>query len=160
MKGKFSSMAACSWCLLIVACEGTETTAATPRVSLRNDVMPIFDRHSCAVGGSCHSDPLNGTAHHTDFRTAESTYTSLIGHPSLQHCPADGSDAGIALPVTGEPRVTPGDPSQSFLVNKVRETREGCGIFHGRMPPPPLAPLTEPEIEVLVDWIAQGAHDN
>ena len=160
MRRHLARVTAFGWCLLIVGCGGAETTAATSAVSLRNDVMPIFNRHSCAVGGSCHSDPTNGTAHHTDFRTAESTYTSLIGHPSQNHCPADGSDAGIAAPLPGKPRVTPGDRSQSFLIDKVRETRDSCGIFHGRMPPPPLAPLTEPEIEVLVGWIAQGAHDN
>lgn len=127
-------------------------------VSLSRDVVPILHKHGCAATG-CHSDSSDARAHETDFRTAASTYISLLNHRSRQHC-AEGSDAGINTPFPGKFRVTPGDPSQSFLLDKLRDPRESCGIFYGRMPPPPAAPVPSAEVDVVERWIVEGALNN
>jgi len=154
-------MRATLWILLLLglACSGSEQPVVQDEsVSLRKDVMPILAAHGCAAIG-CHSDPSAARSHNTDFRTAESTYASLMNHRSFQHC-AEGSDAPIDTPLPGKFRVTPGDPSQSFLLDKLRDTREACGIFYGRMPPPPSVPVPSSEVDVIEKWIIEGARDN
>ena len=160
MTNHFSLAARANWFVLVMSCGSGAPAPAHLAASLRKDVMPIFVAYSCATSDACHNNPDNQTVHRTDFRTAESTYTSLIGHASESHCPADGSAGGIDTPFPGKPRVAPGDPSNSFLIDKVRETRDSCGRFHGRMPPPPIPRLTDAEVEILVSWILQGALNN
>lgn len=160
MRNPFPSAAIAGWFVVAMSCSSGQPGTVPAPTSLRNDVMPIFARYGCAMSDACHNNPDNRTAHETDFRTAESTYTSLIGHPSFSHCPDDGSNAGISPPYPGKPRVAPGDSSNSFLIDKVRETRDNCGAFYGRMPPPPIPRLTDSAVEVLVNWILQGARDN
>lgn len=48
--------------------------------------------------------------------------------------------------------VTPGDPNDSELYESVTETDE-------IMPPPPASPLNATQIQIIKDWIAQGAHN-
>jgi hypothetical protein len=55
--------------------------------------------------------------------------------------------------ISGERIVVPGNPCRSLIVEKVREYPS----FGGRMPlnGPPF--LTDEEIQLISDWIAEGA---
>jgi hypothetical protein len=44
-------------------------------------------------------------------------------------------------------RVEPGQPNNSYLVEKIDPANPQ------RMPPPPAAPLPQAEIDAIVDWI-------
>jgi cysteine-rich repeat protein len=62
-------------------------------------------------------------------------------------------NAGFSFTCT-VPRVDPGNPDGSCLVLKI----EGSGLVSGnRMPPPPLAPLSQEEIDAIRQWITDGA---
>lgn len=127
-------------------------------ISLRKDIMPLFELNGCAT---CHNDVTDQRTHRTDFRTADSVYVSLINKQSFDHCVDGGSDeVGIDTPLLGEYRVAPGDPAGSFLLQKLREPHEMCGTFYGRMPPPPRARMAASDIDVVEEWIAQGALNN
>jgi hypothetical protein len=52
-------------------------------------------------------------------------------------------------------RIEPGDPDNSYLVRKV----EGIGIVASRMPLND-DPLTEGKIDLLRQWVSDGAEDN
>jgi mono/diheme cytochrome c family protein len=54
------------------------------------------------------------------------------------------------------PVVIPGDPEASLIVQKLTGTHEEGDI----MPPPPLRPLNDQLIQIIVDWIEAGALDN
>lgn len=142
----------------LAACSAEQVQNTTEGASLRSDVMPILQRHGCAAE-FCHSDPTAARSHNTDFRSAESTYASLLNHRAFQHC-AEGSSDPIDTPLPGKFRVTPGDPTQSFLLDKLRDTREACGIFYGRMPPPPAPPVSPGDVAVIEQWILEGAANN
>ena len=66
---------------------------------------------------------------------------------------------------TDMPRVTPGDPQQSYLMHKlVRCSPQDAdwGHFQSTMPPPigKTELMTDEEISLLWSWIVQGALDN
>jgi hypothetical protein len=106
--------------------------------TLSGSVQPIFTAH-CAVPG-CHTGP--GSPLGEDLSTPSSSHATTVNVPS-QELPA-------------RVRVVPGDPENSYTVNKVRGD---AGIVGGRMPlggPP----LSAQEIQVLVDWIRAGAKNN
>ncbi len=67
----------------------------------------------------------------------------------------DGYDAVMT---TGDnaPVVIPGDVDGSLLAQKLLGTHEEGDI----MPPPPIRPLNEELIQIILDWIAAGAPDN
>jgi mono/diheme cytochrome c family protein len=75
-----------------------------------------------------------------------------------------GSDGGWdsssyeSVMTTGDnaPVVIPGDVDGSLLAHKLLGTQE-----EGKeMPPPPIKPLTDEMIQLILDWIAAGAPDN
>ena len=105
-------------------------------VSFAADVQPIFDR-SCG-GNACHAgvNPAEGL----DLGAGVS-HGELVGVPAGQ--------CGERL------RVSPGDPEASYLVDKLR----GVDLCAGtRMPKSGSLPAAE--IQIIADWIAQGAEDN
>lgn len=51
--------------------------------------------------------------------------------------------------------VVPGDPEGSMIVKVVRGAQGAK-----KMPPAPNDPLTEPEIQLIVDWIKEGAKES
>jgi hypothetical protein len=54
------------------------------------------------------------------------------------------------------PVVIPGDVEGSLLAQKLLGTQE-----EGKaMPPPPIRPLNDELIQIILDWIAAGAPDN
>jgi len=54
------------------------------------------------------------------------------------------------------PDVIPGDAEASLIVQKLSGTHEEGDI----MPPPPLRPLNEQLVQIIIDWIEAGALDN
>ncbi|HSG17595.1 MAG TPA: c-type cytochrome [Anaerolineae bacterium] len=54
------------------------------------------------------------------------------------------------------PAVVPGDVEGSLLAQKLLGTHEEGDI----MPPPPIRPLNDELIQIILDWIAAGAPDN
>jgi hypothetical protein len=128
-------------------------------VSFSREIFPIVQAAGCG-SAACHSDKQRPTTHFTDYTTPATTYDGWLNGASFNHCPADGSDGGISVPPLGRGRVVPGDPDASFLVQKLREPREMCGAFYGRMPPAPRPRLAPADIELIRRWILEGARDN
>jgi hypothetical protein len=119
-------------------CGGDAASSATcsgPPRSLSADVAPIIVS-SCSGGEICHS---------------------AFGGPQLMHDQLVG-----VLPdrePTGcspYPRVTPGDPRRSYLMNKLL----GVGMCAGTARMPLGDPLPDADIEVVRDWICAGAPNN
>ena len=69
----------------------------------------------------------------------DATFQNLVGVPSLE----------VDLL-----RVAPGDPEASYVVHKIEARAD---IVGERMPPPPLPPLSQEQIEAIVLWIEMGA---
>jgi hypothetical protein len=76
--------------------------------------------------------------------TPDTAYAALVGQPAHETC--------------GGTRVTPGDPSQSYLYHKVTDDPPCDGK---RMPHPGMLsqvpPLPQSEIDVIAGWIRAGA---
>lgn len=89
---------------------------------------------TCAQLG-CH-DPLG--RQETLILSAGRAYTNTVGVASVE------------MPQLA--RVTPGDPSNSYLYRKIT----GAGITGDRMPQN-LPPLTDAQIRLVRDWIRRGA---
>jgi hypothetical protein len=85
-------------------------------------------------------------------------------HPSVaDEYPLDLSDLDKAYETllddgercNGKPYVTPGDPDKSFLIDVLTLSNPGCDI--SRMPDGFDEPLADEEIQLVRDWIEQGA---
>ncbi len=101
-------------------------------VSLANDVVPITKVH-CGSAEGCHA-PL---------KTAAGTYQYLVSRIADQ-C------LEIRL------MVEPGHPEKSYLVDKITGTNM-CG---GVSMPKDAPMLPDADIQVMVDWICNGAPEN
>jgi hypothetical protein len=110
--------------------------AATEIISFATQIEPLFS--SCALGG-CHSPPQIQEG--LDLRL-DKAYTSLVGVPSNQ--------CGTT------PRVDPGNPGGSYLLDKLR----GVSLCDGFQMPLNTAPLPQADIDLISAWICQGAQDN
>ncbi len=95
------------------------------------EVVPIFQQH-CWV---CHPDMAG-----LDL-SATGAYANLVGITSTNHAPAI--------------RIVAGDPDASVLWHKV----SGSPDFGINMPPNGTF-LTNDELQLIRDWIEQGALDN
>jgi hypothetical protein len=86
-----------------------------------------------------------------------STGRNPAGGMNLNHAVAYSQLVNVAtrLPV-GKIRVIPGDPANSYLVNKL----EGLGISGNRMPNNGPPYLTDGQIVVIKRWIEIGAPNN
>jgi hypothetical protein len=100
----------------------------TRQVSYTADVVPIFEVN-CATGEVCHQGTWNGP------RAAE----LLVGVPASECC-------------DGRLRVKPGDPANSYVIQKLR----GVELCAGQ-PMPLGGTLSESDITTLSDWICEGA---
>jgi hypothetical protein len=103
------------------------------------DVAPIFN--GCSGGDTCH-------ALATGFHSPEASYKYLVGQPSF------GCSDGRLL-------VAPGDPTHSYLVNKLTN-HELC--MGEPMPRPlgasPWKPRSTAQIQAIYDWICTGAKND
>lgn len=135
---------------------GVAKPVSGPTVSLSRDVQPILTNH-CAIAG-CHSAPLGGPM----SLQASDSYTALVG---VAACEAPALK-----------RVEAGSSATSYLLMKLEGTQStilnagGCGTCSlaagtvvdcgSRMPlgGPPF--LADAEIQVIREWIDEGALDN
>jgi hypothetical protein len=113
--------------------------------SLQRDVQPIFNVN-CALSG-CHAGSLPQAGLNLEPGQA---YANLVG----------ASGTGVpSLEVPELLRVDPGNSAGSYLINKVEGTDQQVGGPGTRMPLG-LPPLPDSTIQVMRDWIDQGALDN
>ena len=123
---------------VIAACGESGTEPG--EVSFSRQIQPILtDR--CAFGG-CHAStsPAAGQS------LAEGlSYMSTVNVPSEE------------LPSMH--RVEPGDPDQSYLVHKIQGTHLDVGGSGLRMPRGQ-EPLSDDQIQLIRNWILQGARNN
>jgi hypothetical protein len=95
--------------------------------SYPTEVAPVLA--TCGAGETCHS--AFGSPNGLLAQAIDIHASECCSHPVL---------------------VTPGHPEASYILNKVR----GEGVCAGgRMPPP--APLSAEQIQILSDWICEGA---
>ena len=115
-------------------------------VSLQNDLVPLFVVHCF----DCHVLANQGSL----SLQAAAAYAQLVGGPNVL-------GYGDSMP-----RVTPGDPQQSYLMHKImgcEQTDPEWGFMQSDMPPsllPGSKPLDEAQKSLIYSWILQGAEDN
>lgn len=119
------------------ACAGGACTCGSASVSFSADVQPIFTA-SCSQNG-CHK---GANAQQDLDLTAGNAYQGLVG-VAAQQC----ND--------GRKRVLPGQPSQSYLMDKIMDV-DLCGGT--QMPKLMMLPATQ--LEAIANWICQGAPNN
>jgi len=102
-----------------------------------SEIQAALFTPSCATIG-CHSGAGADAGLNLE---AGSSYMNLIGIASSQD--------------PGTQRVNPGNPDMSYLITKL----EGPGVMGGPMPPTG-GPVPQPDIDVIRQWITQGAIDD
>ena len=135
--------------LAILACGGGDSsgpgggnggTTGPTNPTLSADVQPIFTAN-CALAG-CHTGTVPAEGQNLSSGNA---FGNTVGIPSVQ------------LPSMN--RVTPNDPSQSYLVHKIEGTHLSVGGSGLRMPLGRGA-LSSTQIATIGAWITSGAPDN
>lgn len=124
---------------VVMSCD-PEDSAPLRDVSFAREILPILQRSRNEAGCSCH-DPAE-----TDPVGFELSGLDLSGHAELMR------GGGVS----GSDVVVPGDPCASILRLKISEAPP----FGSRMPlsaPPYLSPA---EVQLVHDWIAEGARDD
>ncbi len=123
------------------AAAGAAGAASSGKLSFANDVFPKVIRVKC---GSCHNDApsFGGLAF---FPGPELAYTNLVGVPS-------GDKPAYQCAGSGLNRVQPGEPENSLIYLKL--TLPPCG---GKMPPPAFGTATPEQVELVRQWIVDGA---
>ncbi|WP_434045191.1 MULTISPECIES: hypothetical protein [Sorangium] len=132
---------------------------ATPEVSFRADVLPVFQR-GCAFSSTCHG------------AEAGSAGFAYLGPPLSEQATDAQIDAIVAQNVgvasrapSGMPRIAAGDPANSFLLHKLDGTLT-CGDLEcapdgcGKSMPAGGDTLPAAERDTIRRWIQQGAKVN
>jgi hypothetical protein len=120
-------------------CKSEDSDPSTP-VSFKDDLLPLMQRPNGQAGCACHQPGNRRTSGIDATGLALDSYASLRRGGTASH----------------DTIVMPGNPCASLIVQKVSSAPPAGA----RMPsdgPPYLSP---PEIALLSDWIAEGAHDN
>jgi hypothetical protein len=106
-------------------------------VSFANQVLPMLVAE--CTGAGCHSGkmPQQGLS-----LTATDAYRNLVGVASSQ--------------CTGKIRVKAGSVADSYVVNKLT----GVGICSGTLMPKADTALTGAQLDLIRNWICQGAPNN
>lgn len=117
--------------------------AGTGKLSFANDIYPRVIRTRC---GSCHNDmtSFGGLAFFPGG--PETAFGNLVG------APAGSTDEKYKCRASGLTRVVPGDPEQSLMYLKI--TVPPCGT---KMPPPAFAQVTQEQVDLVRQWIVEGA---
>lgn len=105
--------------------------------------LTAFVPAKCATSG-CHDD--QSRAYGMDLSTGESIYAAWVNRNGLDNCKNQLV-----------PRVVPGEPDASFVYRKITSQLSCVGDISQAMPPPPAAPLSAAEVQVVRAWIAAGA---
>ena len=120
------------------SCKSSETTFSIPTVvSFAGDIQPVFDE-ACV---SCHNL--------TTF-SGGLNLSPDVAYKSLVNAKSDQSTRVY---------VKPGSPDSSYLVNKLKGTQSNVGGLGSRMPLG-ASPLPDSEIDMIRQWISQGALNN
>jgi hypothetical protein len=126
---------------------------SSQRPAVWDYIAPVIMEPNCATG-SCHSP--GAAVAGLDFSTPDRGYTSLTGlwvwivDPTKAGQPGCGPRDGTTVCERQyRPLVTPYDPGESRLVNMLRARNAP------RMPPD--RPLDEADIELVENWILDGA---
>lgn len=140
--------------LVLVACGSSSNDETKPpartEVSLRSDVIPIFQA-SCATAGTCHGAPSGIEIYlAVDASKASDLRKRTVGVASEE--------------LSSMPYVTAGDPTRSYLMHKLDGDQGtlqctgsiGCGDQMPREAPP----LDGASRDRIRAWIAQGALDD
>jgi hypothetical protein len=106
-------------------------------VSFATDIVPVL-KQRCA---SCH---ITGGEPGNMSLVPKNAYRNIV------------SVAAIGAPMS---RITPGDPAQSYLLHKIAGTHVQAGGI-GEQMPFMSPPLEARQIELIRQWIAEGAADN
>ncbi len=109
-------------------------------VSFALELRPLLDRPRGEAGCSCHT-PTNGRPSGIELGGLD------LG--SYQALRQGGTNTGGAI-------IVPGDPCSSELLIKLRDTP----AFGARMPLDGPPYLDESELQLVHDWISEGARDN
>lgn len=134
-------------CIALAACDEklSDVTGPTPELqptftSIQSQIFEASDSSGRTACVSCHAP--GRIAAFMDL-TRGAAYDSLVNRPSIQK--------------TGAIRVIPGDPDNSYLIHKLEGRPD---IVGARMPQngPPF--LTDGQIAVIRQWIANGAANN
>ena len=115
----------------------TSTSASSSGVSFSRDVQPIFDAN-CVICHQGSSGPAGLSLQ------ANTSYANLVNTKSTES------------PLM---RVSPGSPDKSYLLNKVLGTQNQAGGGGAQMPFG-ASPLPQSQINLIQQWISQGAPNN
>ena len=148
--GAFVLLGCAGSCLTLPACTNEDAVLGDPavlpppgiQVSLSGDIQPIFN-NNCAFSG-CHAGAL--PAQNLSLE-AGNTFA------------ANGLVDVTSLEAPALKRVAPGNSAASYLVHKLEGTQASVGGGGNRMPLG-AQPLAGVEIQLIKDWIDQGAQDN
>ena len=124
-------------------------------ISFAQTISPIFDL-SCASAPGCHTGAFPEADMVLDANVIFSGPLGAVGVASLE--------------VPGLNRIEPGSAESSYLAHKIQGTQVSVGGFGERMPfgctddpgscDQPGFCLCDETIQVIRDWIDQGAQDN
>lgn len=132
-------------CIILQACTGgpignecptSGTAGNASTVSYANDIVPLFIETNC-LSTACHGGIVPSSRF--DLRTYESTFIA-------------GDDARQI----GACEITPGDPDNSFLMEKLRSADPRVGL----QMPLEREPLTAAQLAIIETWIREGAQNN
>ncbi len=112
-------------------------------VSLKDDVQPIFSANCAFV--ACHGGAPLGAGQSLAEGTLFDPVEGIVGVTSTQ--------------VPSLLRVKPGSSMESYLINKLEGTQASVGGIGLQMPQFG-TPLPDSTIQVIREWIDQGAQDN
>jgi hypothetical protein len=123
----------------VVACSDVDSDPAHP-VSFANDIRPLMDRLPTPAGHGCK------TCH----------YSTEPSHPCVDVSGLDVATLGALRRggiTTGANIVIPGKPCESALVQKL------LGDYYTGLQMPKDGPpfWTQDEVQLVIDWIAEGA---
>jgi hypothetical protein len=132
--------------LTALGCDESLSTVAgpTPNLtptfsSIQRDIFETQDQAGRAACVTCHATPARGGL----SLAADVSYNNLVNRASSNK--------------PGATRVIPGDPDNSYLIQKL----EGAaGIVGVRMPQNGPPYLTPGQIQIIRRWIEQGAPNN
>ena len=142
MEPAFVRLAVAGSILFGLGCAGDGSTFMEPAdtsMAFADDVQPIFTAN-CAFSG-CHagSNPAQGMN-----LSDGQAYANIVNVQS--------NESGLL-------RVDPGNPDQSYLVHKIQGTQGTVGGSGGQMPLGG-TPLTQAQINLIREWITNGAQEN
>jgi hypothetical protein len=159
----FTLLLAFSSLAFMEGCSSSPPATSTPSVSFSSEVLgPIFQTSCSASGIACHGDPT--------VTNAPNQMRPYLGPPSGQ---ADAATiiAALMKPSSEDPSmplVTPGDPTMSYLMQKMDNTLStldcskgddmgSCGLY---MPFTTPCCLPQSTRDTVRAWIAEGAPNN